>query len=145
MRRSVPGSIRSRGRGHPAGMTTQPSQTTVIPIEDVMQWCGQDVLDPGGDKLGKLDQVFWDTEFDTPAFAAVKSGTFAKHLTLVSLAGATAGQSHLRVTVDKNSFKKAPSFDSDAELTAEDEVAAYEYYGLEYRPAGAGARRLAKH
>jgi hypothetical protein len=127
-------------------MSTQLTQaTTVIPIEDVTQWCGQDVLDPAGDKLGKLDQVFWDTEVDAPAFAAVKSGTFGKRLTLVSLAGATAGQSHLRVTVDKSRFKKAPSFDPDAELTAEDEMAAYDHYGLEYRPAGMGARRLAKH
>lgn len=63
----------------------------------------------------------------------------------MSLAGATAGQSHLRVAVDKGRFKKAPSLDPDAELTAKDEMAAFEYYGLEYRPAGAGARRLAKH
>jgi len=127
-------------RGHPSGMNT-----TTIPIEDLRQWCGQDVLDPSGEKLGKLDQVFWDTEFDVPAFAAVKSGTFGKQLTLVALDGATAGQAHLRVTVDKGRFKKAPSFDPDAELTAEDEIGAYEYYGIEYRPAGAGARRLAKH
>ena len=108
-------------------------------------WCGQDVLDPSGEKLGKLDQVFWDTEIDTPAFAAVKSGTIGKHLTLVSLAGATAGQSYLRVGVDESRFKKAPSFDQDAELTAEDEISAYEYFGLDYRPPDAGARRLAKH
>ena len=138
--------MRIGGRGHPGRMSTQRTHSaTVIPIEDVTQWCGQDVLDPAGEKLGKLDQVFWDTEIDAPAFAAVKSGTLSKHLTLVSLGGATAGQAHLRVTVDKGRFKKAPSFAPDAELTADDERAAYEYYGLEYRPAGTGARRLAKH
>jgi len=128
-------------------MTSQltPTATTAIAIEDVTQWLGQDVLDAQGEKLGKLDQVFWDTELDIPAFAAIKSGTFGKHGTLVSLAGATAGQAYLRVAIDKGTFKKAPSFDPAAELTAEDEVSAYEYYGLEYRPAGAGARRLAKH
>ena len=63
----------------------------------------------------------------------------------MSLAGATAGQSYLRVGVDKSRFKKAPSFDQDAELTAEDEISAYEYFGLDYRPPDAGARRLAKH
>ena len=116
-----------------------------IPIEDLKQWCGQDVLDPSGEKLGKLDQIFWDAEFDTPAFVAVKSGTFGKHLTLVALEGATAGQAHLRVSIDKGRFKKAPSFDPETELSAEDELAAFEYYGLAYRPAGAGARRLVKH
>ncbi len=126
-------------------MNTTISSTTTIPIEDLKQWCGQDVLDPSGDKLGKLDQLYWDTEIDAPAFAAVKSGTFGKHVTLVALGGASAGQSYLRVTVDKSTFKKAPHFDPEAELTAEDEMSAYEYYGREYRPAGAGARRLAKH
>jgi len=34
-------------------MTTQTTKT-VIPIEDVRGWCGQDVLDPSGEKLGGL-------------------------------------------------------------------------------------------
>lgn len=119
--------------------------TTTIPIEDVKAWSGQDVLDPQGEKLGKLEEVFYDTETDTPAFAAIKSGTFGKHLTLAVLAGATAGRDFLRVTVDKKQFKKAPSFDPGAELTIDDEASAYGYYGLEYEVAGQGARRLAKH
>jgi uncharacterized protein YrrD len=119
--------------------------TTTIPIEDVKAWSGQDVLDPQGEKLGKLEEVFYDTETDVPAFAAVKSGTFGKHLTLVVLEGATAGRDYLRITVDKKQFKKAPSFDPDTELSAEDEASAYGYYGLEYAQAGQGARRLAKH
>jgi sporulation protein YlmC with PRC-barrel domain len=118
---------------------------TTIPIEDVKDWFGKDVIDTDGEKLGKLEDVLYDTEADAPAFAAVKSGTFSKHLTLVALDGASAGQSHLRVPVDKNRFKKAPSFDPEAELSLEDEASAYGYYGLEYRPAGDGARRLAKH
>jgi hypothetical protein len=121
------------------------SATTTIPIEDLKQWAGQDVVDPQGEKLGRLEEVFYDTEADAPAFAAVKSGTFSKHLTLVALAGASAGRSHLRVGVDRKQFKKAPSFDPDTALTIEDEASAYGFYGLEYRPAGEGARRLAKH
>jgi PRC-barrel domain protein len=121
------------------------SATVTIPIEDVKAWSGQDVLDPQDEKLGKLEEVFYDTETDTPAFAAIKSGTFGKHLTLVVLAGATAGRDYLRVTIDKQHFKQAPSFDPDSELTVENEASAYAHYGLEYAPAGQGARRLAKH
>ncbi len=128
--------------GGPGGET---AAMTAIPIEDLKEWSGQDVVDAHGDRLGKLEEVFYDAETDTPAFAAVKSGTFGKHLTLVALAGATAGQAYLRVTVDKKQFKKAPSFDPDAELTMDDEASAYDFYGLEYAPVGEGARRLAKH
>jgi hypothetical protein len=127
-------------------MTGPPSATaTSIPIEDIKQWRGQDVLDPADEKLGKLEEVFYDTETDMPAFAAVKSGVFGKHLTLVTLAGATAGVAYLRVTIEKAAFKDAPSFDPDAELSIDDEAEAYHYFGLGYRPVGQGARRLAKH
>ncbi|MDX6689183.1 MAG: hypothetical protein QOG15_640 [Solirubrobacteraceae bacterium] len=121
------------------------SPTTLIPVEDVKQWVGQEVLDLRDDKLGKLEDVFYDTETDLPVFAAVRSGLFGKHLTLVALRGASAGRDYLRAAIDKSAFKKAPSFDPAAELTIDDETAAYEHYGLEYRPTDAGTRRLAKH
>ena len=116
-----------------------------ITIEDVKQWRGQDVIDGAGDKLGKLEEVYYDTETDAPAWGAVKSGVVGKHITLVPLAGCVAGQSHLRVTIDKDVFKKAPTLDTEVELTPEDEAASYGHYGFEYRAAGAGGRRLAKH
>jgi hypothetical protein len=127
-------------------MTTTPLTTiSSVPVEDLKQWAGQDVVDPDGEKLGTLEEVLYDAETDTPAFVAVKSGTFGKHLTLVALAGATAGQAYLRVKVDKKRFKKAPSFDTETELTLEDEASAYGFYELDYTPVGEGARRLAKH
>jgi len=127
-------------------MTANLSSTaTAITIEDVKEWRGQDVVDPEGEKLGKLDEIFYDAETDLPAFAGVKSGVFGKHLTLAVLAGATAGRGFLRVPVSKSEFKDAPSFDPDAELTIQDEMTAYGFYGLEYRPVGEDARRLAKH
>ena len=125
--------------------TTPATATTTIPIEDLREWFGGHVVDSDGEKLGKLADVFYDAEADTPAFAAVKSGTFSKHVTLVALDGATAGKTHLRVPVDKKRFKKAPSFDPAAELTLDDEAKAYEYYGLDHQPFGDGARRLARH
>src|SRR3954471_20676450 len=124
----------------PTGATTNS-----IVIEDIKDWRGQDVVDSQGEKLGKLDEVYYDTETDVPAFGAVKSGLVGKHITLVPLAGASAGQSYIRVATAKDQFKGAPSIDTDAELTVDDEASSYGHYGLEYRPAGAGARRLAKH
>jgi uncharacterized protein YrrD len=114
-------------------------------VEVIKEWRGQDVVDAGGDKLGKLEEVYYDTESDVPAFAAVKSGLIGKHVSLVPLAGASVGQSYVRVTVAKAQVKDAPNFDPDAELTLDDEAESYRHYGLEYQPAGEAARRLAKH
>jgi hypothetical protein len=124
----------------PIGATTDS-----IVIEDIKDWRGQDVVDSQGEKLGKLEEVYYDTESDVPAFGAIKSGLVGKHITLVPLAGATAGQSYIRVATAKDRFKDAPSIDPDTELTSEAEAESYQHFGLEYRPMGAGARRLAKH
>lgn len=117
----------------------------LVAIEDVKEWRGQDVLDPRGDKLGKLEDVYYDTESDTPAFAAIKSGMLGKRLTLVPLIDASAGRTYLRVNVVKDAFKEAPSFEPDSELTPESEARIYGHFRLDYRPTGGGARRLAKH
>jgi len=124
----------------PIGATTDS-----IVIEDIKDWRGQDVVDSQGEKLGKLEEVYYDTESDVPAFGAIKSGLVGKHITLVPLAGATAGQSYIRVATAKDRFKDATSIDTDTELTSEAEAESYQHFGLEYRPMGAGARRLAKH
>jgi hypothetical protein len=116
----------------------------MIPVENISEWRGQDVVDPTGEKLGKLEAIYYDGETDEPAFAAVKTGLVSKSLTLVPLARASAGRDYLRVDRRKAVFKKAPSFDTDQELTVADEAAIHEHYTLDYRPAGEGTRRLAK-
>ncbi len=116
----------------------------MIPVENIADWRGQEVVDADGAKLGKLEEIYFDGETDEPAFAGVKSGLVSKSLTLVPLMHASVGRDFLRVQRTKDEFKKAPSFEVDAELSLDDEASAYGYYGLEYAPAGEGARRLAK-
>jgi hypothetical protein len=115
-----------------------------IVAENLAEWKGQDVLGPEGDKLGKLEDVFYDAETDVPAFAAIKRGRIGKRLTLVPLRGASVTRSFLRVAHDKKQVRDAPSWETDAELSIEDESAIYRFFGLDYVTVGLGARRLAK-
>ena len=116
----------------------------MIQVENITDWRGQEVVDRKGEKLGKLEEVYFDGETDEPAFIAVKTGLLSKSITLVPLGGASVGRDYVRVDHAKGDFKKAPSYDTDRELSLNDEARAYRYYGLEYLPAGEGARRLAK-
>ena len=126
-------------------MTTSPSPNALnIHIENLSQWRGVDVVDEESHKLGKLDDVLYDGESDDPAFGAVRSGTLSKHLTLVPLLGATVGRDYVRVRSSKDSFKGAPSFNPETQLTIEEEASVYEFYGLDYAPTAQGGRRLAK-
>jgi sporulation protein YlmC with PRC-barrel domain len=116
----------------------------MIAVENITDWRGQEVVDRSGEKLGKLEQIYFDGETDEPTFAAVRSGTFSKSLTLIPLARASVGRDYVRVDRAKSEFKKAPSFGTDVELSLDDEAATFRHYGLDYAPAGEGARRLAK-
>lgn len=120
--------------------------TTSIPVEDIKQWRGHDVIGPDAKKLGRLVEVMYDTQSDTPAFGLVRSGYVrGRRVTLVPLRGASVGQDYLRVIVEKGAFKDAPSFDPERELSVEDEARAYEYYGLAYPHGDQAGRVLAKH
>jgi len=116
-----------------------------LTVENLGDWQGQDIIDPAGEKIGKLEDVFYDAQRDEPAFVAVKSGLIGKKLTLVPVAGASVTRDHVRVRHDKEQFKNAPSFDPDAELTPDDEASAYGYYGVDYAAPAGGGRLLAKH
>ena len=116
----------------------------MIPVENITDWRGQEVVDPNGEKLGKLEEIYFDGETDEPVFGAVKTGLVSTSLTLVPLLRASVGRDYVRVDRRKAVFKKAPSFDTDTELTLDDEAKTYEHYSMDYTPAGEGARRLAK-
>jgi sporulation protein YlmC with PRC-barrel domain len=118
----------------------------MVGMENLSQWQGQDVVDMDGDKIGKLEETYVDTETDQPAFGAVQVGMIGRHRwAFVPLQGATAGQDHLQVPVDKKLVKDAPSIEPKSELPKEQEQGIYAYYELPYHPpAGGSGRRLAR-
>jgi len=112
---------------------------------NLADWRGKDLLDLDGDKIGKLEDVYVDTETDVAQFGTLKEGLLSKHLTFVPLTDATTSPDHLQVTVTKEQVKAAPNIDTDAELTAAEEAQVYEHFGMPYAPGtSASGRRLAK-
>ena len=123
---------------------TAPPAPPAIAVEDLSDWKGTSVIDVHSEQLGKLDELYYDVETDTPAFASVRSGLTGKHFKLIPLAGASVARGHLRVAVERDAVKQAPGFGRDAELSLDDEAGVYDFYELPYNPAGQGARRLAR-
>ncbi len=113
--------------------------------ENIAEWRGKELLDRDDEKIGKLRDVYVDTDTDQPMFGSVKEGLVSKHLTFVPLAGATGSPDGLRVSVSKKQIKDAPNIDQDGELEPARESELFEHYGLAYTPpATASGRRLAK-
>jgi hypothetical protein len=117
----------------------------MVEAENVADWRGKDLVDLEDEKIGKLEDVYVDTQTEQPMFGSVKEGLISKHLTFVPLTGATASPDGLKVTVSKKQVKDAPSIDQDGELDADGESDLYRHYGIAYTPAStATGRRLAK-
>jgi sporulation protein YlmC with PRC-barrel domain len=108
-------------------------------------WRGKDVLDRDGEKIGKLEDVYVDTETDVEEFGTVKEGLISKHLTFVPLQDVTASPEYLQVTVSKSLVKEAPNIDTEAELSSFDEEGVYRHYGIAYAPPSTpSGRRLGR-
>jgi hypothetical protein len=101
-------------------------------IGNLADWRGKDLFDRDGEKIGKLEEVYVDSESDEPIFGSVKEGIIGRHLTFVSLVGATTSPDHLQVDVSKKQVKTAPNVDTDGELSPDDESALYHHFALAY-------------
>ncbi len=113
--------------------------------DNIRDWRQHDVIDPDGNKIGKLEAIYVDTASDEPSFATVQVGVVGRHrLVFVPLDGATVGPTYLRVRYPKKQVRDAPAIGTDDELAAEDEPAVFEHYGLQHHTGASGERRLAR-
>jgi uncharacterized protein (TIGR02271 family) len=90
------------------------------------------VIDSTGTKVGKVSTIYLDNDNGLPEWAAVKSGMFGNHETLVPLAEAQADNDGLSVPYSKDAIKNAPHWDPSQELSIEDEKQLFDHYGVSY-------------
>ena len=93
---------------------------------------GLQVLDNAGAKVGKVSTVFLDVENGKPEWAAVKTGMFGSHETLVPLVNASAADRELTVPYTKDMIKSAPHHDPATELSNQQEADLFSHYGVPY-------------
>ncbi|RZT84944.1 uncharacterized protein (TIGR02271 family) [Pseudonocardia sediminis] len=103
---------------------------TIANIEDPGALTGAQVRSNGGDKLGKVDSVYYDNDTDKPEWVAVKSGLFGTHVSLVPLQQGDWDGKELTVPFDKAALQNAPHHDPDSALSESDEQDLYRHYGM---------------
>jgi hypothetical protein len=89
---------------------------------------GADVLDPDGEKIGTVGQVYLDPDTNRPLWATVKTGLFGSKESFVPLEGASYTDDRLHVEHSKDVVKHAPKIDADGALTHEEEDSLYAHY-----------------
>src|SRR4051812_2426574 len=111
--------------------------------EDVLSWRGQDLVGDDGDKIGKVEEIYLDTETNEPEWALVSSGLFGTKQSFVPLQGASTSGDGIQVPFDKAKVKDAPKIDPDGRLSQQEEAELYRYYGREYtETSGTGGSGL---
>jgi len=101
-------------------------------LSDPAQLMGVTVNGSDGEKIGKVEEVYLDEHTDKMEWAAVKTGMFGGHVSLVPLADAELDGGTLRVPYGKDQVKDAPHQDPDRELSSEQEAQIFEHYGVSY-------------
>ena len=90
---------------------------------------GEAVYSSDGEKIGKVEDIYYDEGTNTPEWIGIGTGFFSTKHVLVPVEGATIAGDRLTVPFAKNQVKDAPDIDRD-ELTEDDEHQLFEHYGL---------------
>ncbi len=117
---------------------------STVTHRSLAEWHGKELVDKDGERIGKLEEVYFDVETDEPQFGTVKEGLFGRHLAFVPLAGVTIGPDRLQVPFTKAQIKDAPEIELH-DLSQADESRLYHHYELNYTPLEKeNGRRLAR-
>ncbi|MBP2335007.1 uncharacterized protein (TIGR02271 family) [Saccharothrix coeruleofusca] len=108
----------------------------------ITHWIGRDVRDPVGEKIGSVEQLWFDDEDGSPTWVSVRTGLFGLRQSFLPIQGLTEGpDGELRTTCTKDQVKDAPSVDaSDEHLDPAEEQRLYSHYGV---TGGAGRQERA--
>lgn len=102
-------------------------------MDDVRQWEKKTVVDGQGNKIGKIEDVYFDEQTGRPEWALVNTGLFGLRHSFVPVTEASIeGGDIVRVQWDADHVKNAPQIESDQELSVEEEQRLARHYNMEY-------------
>jgi len=83
-----------------------------VKVERIEDWLGQDVFDPEGEKIGKLEEIY--LKGPDAVLADVKVGGLRKRSHLVPVRGMTVGREYVRADHPARKVTDAPGPPKDA-------------------------------
>ena len=102
---------------------------------EVLEWRGLTAVDSEGSKLGKIEEIYLDSETDRPEWALVQTGMFGGKSSFMPLRDVRADGDNVVAPYSKDQVKGAPQMEPDGELSQQDEAALYSHYGVDYGEA----------
>ena len=100
--------------------------------QDILSYRGQNLTSADGDKIGTIEEIYLDTETNSPEWALVNTGLFGTKSSFVPIRDARPSDDGVSVPFDKSTVTDAPKVDPDGELSQREEAELYRHYGVEY-------------
>ena len=102
-------------------------------LNDVTQLRGTTVIDPSGDKIGRVEEIYLDDQTNQPEWLLVNTGLFGTKSTFIPMQGVDrADDDAVVVPFEKSRVKDAPHIEPERQLTQAEEAELYRYYGFDY-------------
>ena len=86
-------------------------------VSEVLEWHGRTVVATDGDKLGKIEEIYFDQETNRPEWALIDTGMFAGKSSFMPLQGATSNGEQVTAPYSKDQVKDAPKINPDAAIS----------------------------
>jgi uncharacterized protein (TIGR02271 family) len=102
-----------------------------ITMERLNQMRDAPVFDTTGDKIGSVEELFYDEQTGQPEWIGIGTGFFGTKRVLVPVEGASVEGDGIRVPYEKDKVKDSPDIDGD-EISQERERELYSYYGVSH-------------
>ena len=101
-------------------------------VSEVLEWHGRTVVATDGDKLGKIEEIYFDQETNRPEWALIDTGMFAGKSSFMPLQGATSDGEQVIAAYSKDQVKAAPQIKPTRTISQPEEAELYRHYGVEY-------------
>jgi uncharacterized protein (TIGR02271 family) len=99
--------------------------------KDLKAMVGRTLVGPGGEKIGKIADVYVDQRSKQPEWLAVATGMFGSKVSFVPLTGVRrAAGDEYQASFDKEQVKGAPNAEMDGALSEAEEDRLYRHYGV---------------
>jgi len=105
-------------------------------LERIESWRGQDVLDDGGEKAGRLEEVYYDASGQDPVLISIKHGMLGRQVQLVPVADAVLSRDYVRLPFSAEQIAQSPSLSIEDELTSEQVAAVAALFKVTLSSAG---------
>ena len=93
-------------------------------------WIGQDAYGRDGEKIGSIDNIFYDEETGRPEWLTIKTGFMGLGSSFAPITGSRRHDDGLKLDVTKDQVKDAPDVGDGNHLPEDDERRLYEHYSI---------------